>query len=106
MGGGGRGRPRPLEGGRQGLQVSWLLVSGSTRRRALPRRAAEQQVLGVAGDGVVVVQVGGVVVGAGAGDLAVQAPPHARQELMGEFHLKEIHVNIFRRHRILYRMFC
>ena len=95
-----------LEGGRQGLQVSWLLVSGSTRRRALPRRAAEQQVCGAAAVGVVVLQVGGVVVGAGAGDLVVQAPPHAHQELIGESHLKEIHANIFRRHRILYRMFC
>ena len=39
-------------------------------------------VLGAAGDGAVVVQVGGLVVG--AGDLAVQAPPRAHQELLGE----------------------
>ena len=48
---------------------------GSTTPRALLRHASVQQVLDAAGDGVVVVQVGGLV--AGAGGLAVQAPPHA-----------------------------
>ena len=80
----GQGRPQPLEVGRQGLQVSWLLVAGSTTPRALPRRATQQQVHGAAGDGIEVEQVGGVVEGAGAGDLAVQVPPHARQELLGK----------------------
>ena len=49
----------------------------------MPRRAAQQLVRGAAGGGEVVGQMGGVE-GAGAGDLAVQAPPHARQELLGE----------------------
>ena len=72
------------EGGEQGLQVSWPLAAGSTTPRALPRRAAQQLVRGAAGGGEVVEQVGGGVEDAGAGDLAVQAPPHARQELLGE----------------------
>jgi hypothetical protein len=82
--GGRAGPPSTSRGGRQGLQVSWLLVAGSTTLCALPRHAAEQQVLGASCDGVVVEHVGGVVVGAGAGDLADQAPPHAHQELLGE----------------------
>ena len=56
---------------------TWLLVAGSTTPRALPRRAAQQQVRGGAGDCVVIEKVGGIVEGAGAGDLADQAPPHA-----------------------------
>ena len=79
MGGGGWGCPQPLEGGQQGLQVSWLLVACSTTLRA-----AQQLVRGAAGNGVAVVQVGNVIVCAGAGDLAVQAPPQACQELLGE----------------------
>ena len=75
---GGRvGFPLTSRGRAAGAQVSWLVVAVSTTRRA-----AVQQVLGAAGDGVVVVQVGGLVVG--AWDLAVQAPPHAHQELLGE----------------------
>ena len=61
--------------GLQELHVSWLLVAGSTTPRALLRHASVQQVLDAAGDGVVVVEVGGLV--AGAEGLAVQAPPHA-----------------------------
>ena len=64
--------------------MSWPPAAGSTTPRALPRRAAQQLVRGAAGGGEVVEQVGGDVEGAGAGDLAVQAPPHARQELLGE----------------------
>ena len=56
---GGRGRAAPLEGGRQGLQVSWPLAAGSTTPRALPRRAAQQLVRGTAGGGEVIEQVGG-----------------------------------------------
>ena len=66
-----------------GRPVSWPPAAGSTTPRALPRRAAQQLVRGAAGGGEVVGQMGGVE-GAGAGDLAVQAPPHAHQELLDE----------------------
>ena len=79
---GGRGWVVPLEVGRPGLQVSWPRAAGSTTPRALPRRAAQQLVRVVAGGGEVVGQDCGDVEGAGAGHLAVQAPPHACQELL------------------------
>ena len=57
--------------------MSWLLVAGSTMPRALTRHAAVRHARAAAGDVTVDVQVG-------AGDLAVQAPPLAHQELLGE----------------------
>ena len=63
-GGGGQGWAAPLEGGRQGLQVSWLLAAGSTTPRTLPHCAAQQL---IRGSGVEVEQEGDDV-----GDLAVR----------------------------------
>ena len=60
------------------------LVACSSTLCALPRCASQQLVRGAAGDDVVDEQVGDVVEGAGAGGLAVQAPPHVCQELLGE----------------------
>ena len=60
------------------------LVACSSTLCALPRCASQQLVRGAAGDDVVGEQVGDVVEGAGAGGLAVQAPPHVCQELLGE----------------------